>query len=377
MARTLKSDRWLFVVTLLLVGFSVVMVYSASAVQAVNRFEASPEYFLYRQLSWTVLGFLSMLAVMRVDYRAYKRPIVLWPLMAVTVALLIVALFMPEVNGARRWIRVSFINVQPSELAKVAAILFVAAVLERRMHRIGELGYALAPVGVVTMLLGGLVAIEDLGTAFILTAVVITMLFAAGLKWPHLVIAGVGFAAAVALFIVVEQYRWERLLSYFDPAGNHQLRQSFVAIGSGGLFGLGLTEGIQKLFYLPEAHTDFIFAVIAEELGLVGTTLTLACFLLIGWRGIRASVLAPDRFGSLLALGITSMITLQALVNITVVTGLAPTKGLPLPFISSGGSSMVINMIAMGLLLNVSERASATAATADRTGGRWLLGVEA
>lgn len=375
MARTLKSDRLLFLMTLLLVGASVVMVYSASAVQAVGRFELSPEHFLYRQLAWAAIGAFLMFLVMRVDYHLYQQPVVVWSLMAVTVTLLVVVLFGTPVNGATRWVSISFLNLQPSELAKLSVIIFTAAVLDRRMHRIGDVFYAITPVAVATFLFVGLILLEpDLGTSVVLVLVVVTMLFSAGLRLGHLTTAGLVLLPAVAALILSSDYRRRRFLAFLESEGSHQLRQSYLAIGSGGLFGLGLFDGVQKLFYLPEAHTDFIFAVIAEELGLVGTTLVLVCFLIIGWRGLRVSLLAPDRFGSLLAMGITMMVALQAMLNITVVTGLAPTKGLPLPFISSGGSSLLINMVAMGILLNVSQQSSKAVVTSANAPTRWILG---
>jgi cell division protein FtsW len=377
MARTLKSDRMLFLLTMLLVGVSVVMVYSASSIQAAGRYEVSAEHFLYRQMLWAIVGFGVMFVVMRVDYHIYQQPIVIWPMVGVTAVLLVVVLFGAEVNGATRWISVSFINLQPSEIAKLTAIIFTAAVLEWRMHRIGDVTYSVTPIAVVACGFVGLILLEpDLGTSVVLILVVVTMLFAAGLRLGHLVTAALVLVPAAAALILSSPYRRARFMAFFDPEGSHQIRQSYIAIGSGGVFGLGLFDGVQKLFYLPEAHTDFIFAVIAEELGLVGTTCILICFLVLGWRGLRVSLLARDRFGALLALGITMMVTLQALLNITVVTGLAPTKGLPLPFISNGGSSLLINMAAMGILLNVSQQASATAAATATGPARWVLGEQ-
>lgn len=372
MARTLKSDRWLFYATLLLVGLSVVMVYSASAVPAVGRFNRTAEFFLYRQLAYAVGGFWLLFLAMRVDYHVYQRPAAIWTFAAITIVLLIAVFAWPARNGAQRWITLPFLTIQPSELAKLAMVLFAAAVLDRRMHRIGEIRYAIAPVGLATLVFTLLIVSEpDLGTSAVLTAVVLAMLFTAGLRIWHLGLAGVLSLSAVGILIAIEPYRWDRIVQFLE--GSHQLKQSFLAIGSGGIFGLGLTGGIQKLYYLPEAHTDFIFAVIGEELGLIGTTFTLLCFLFVAWRGLRIALLAPDRFGALLAVGITLMVTLQALVNITVVTGLAPTKGLPLPFISSGGSSLVINLVAMGILLNVSQQTLPAKVVAGDAPA-WMLG---
>jgi cell division protein FtsW len=374
MARTLKSDRWLFYTTLFLVGLSVVMVYSASAVPAVRRFESTAEHFLYRQLVYAIGGFFLLFAAMRVDYHVFQRPAVIWSLFVATLVCLVAVFAWPARNGATRWIDLWIVSFQPSELAKLVLIVFTARVLDCRMHRIGELGYAVAPVAVASLLLIGLIYAEpDLGTSVMVALIVGSMLFVAGLRLPHLALAAVIALAAVALAVAVAPYRMGRLMQMFT--GGHQMNQSIIAIGSGGFSGLGLTQGIQKLFYLPEAHTDFIFAVIGEELGLVGTTLVLACFLFMAWRGLRIALLAPDRFGALLAVGITAMVALQALINITVVMGLAPTKGIPLPFVSSGGSSLVMNLTAMGILLNVSQQALPVK-TVPASQRSWILGQE-
>ena len=373
MARRLKSDKTLLVATLLLVGLSVVMVYSASAVQAAERY-STPTYFLLKQFIWAVIGLTLLLVAQRVDYGQYRRPAVIWSLLAVTVTLLFAALMAEPINGTHRWLSFRVMSVQPSELAKLAAILFTAALLERRMHRVNDVGYALAPIAMVTMGLAGLIVMgSDLGTSAVLVAIVGTILFAAGLSYRYLFGSLVLLLPAVMVLIVTADYRMKRILTFLDPweyefTGGFQIIQSLLAIGSGGVLGKGLMAGVQKLYYIPEPHTDFIYAVIAEEFGLIGTTLTLACFVLIGWRGLRVSLLAPDRFGALLALGITLMIVLQAFVNISVVTAIAPTKGIPLPFVSNGGSSLLINMVAMGILLNISQQVSLVTAGQAHTG---------
>jgi len=260
--------------------------------------------------------------------------------------------------------------MQPSELAKIAAIFFTTALLERRMHRVNDPADTLVPIGIVTLGLAALIVKEpDFGTAVVLTLVVTAIVFTAGLKYRYLFGALAVFALVAIALVVTEGYRMKRLLVFLDPwrdalGDGFQIIQSFIAVGSGGVLGKGLMAGVQKLFYIPEPHTDFIYAVIAEELGLIGATLILVCFGIIAWRGLRASVLAPDRFGALLALGLTMMVALQALVNISVVVGLVPTKGIPLPFVSNGGSSLVINLMAMGILLNISQQASSTAVAA-------------
>jgi cell division protein FtsW len=379
MARTLKSDRMLFLLTLLLVGASIVMVYSASTSLALSKCHG-PYYFLYKQLAWAVIGFGAMFAAMRVDYHTLRRPAVIGSLLVVTVLLLLAVFLAPSINGTRRWLPFHFFSLQPSELAKFVVILFTATILERRMHRIGDVAYSLAPVALVTLLLAGLVVSEpDFGTSAAIVLIVLSMTYAAGLRYRHLTTALMVIAPVAAVLVATKAYRLRRILAFLDPEGTKsdmgfQLYQSLIAIGSGGLLGRGLGGSIQKMFYLPEAHTDFIFAIIGEELGLVGTTVVLVAFLLIAWRGLRVSLLAPDRFGALLALGITMMIALQALLNITVVIGMAPTKGLPLPFVSNGGSSLLINLVAMGILLNISQQASATAAATSNERSAWTLG---
>jgi cell division protein FtsW len=378
MARTLKSDKTLFLLTTLLVGASIVMVYSASSVQAANKFQTS-YYFLAKQVVWSVLGFVLMFGAMQVDYHDYRRPAVIWSLLGVTGVLLLAVFFEPRINGTQRWLSFRLFSLQPSELAKLSVIVFTAAILERRMHRIADLVYAVAPIAIVTFGLAGLVLLEpDFGTAVSIVLIAIAMLYASGLRYRHLLTAFFAITPAAVALVVMKAYRFKRVLAFLDPEGTKlgdgfQLYQSLIALGSGGLIGRGLGGSMQKLFYLPEAHTDFIFSIIGEELGLIGTTIILGAFALLAWRGLRVALLAPDRFGALLAVGITMMIAVQAMLNITVVTGLAPTKGLPLPFVSNGGSSLLINMLAMGVLLNISQQASPTvAASMKRTD--WTLG---
>ena len=363
MARKLKSDKLLFTATLLLVCISIVMVYSASAVIATERWQA-PYRFLFKQAAWVLIGLSLMPIVMRIDYRSYRQPVVIWTGLGIVTVALIAVLFSKEVNGARRWMLLGPLGIQPSELAKIAIIIFTAALLERRMERINELSYALLPIGLATGGIVGLVLIEpDLGTAVSILVIASAMVFAAGVSYRYVV--GLAIAAIPALWVVImtSPYRVQRMMAFLDPwsdpqGGGYQVIQSMIAVGTGGIFGTGLMGGVQKLFYLPEPHNDFIYAVIAEELGLLGATTVLVCFCLITWRGLRTASRAPDRFGALLAVGLTAMIAFQALLNISVVTGLAPTKGIPLPFVSAGGSSLLINLLGMAILLNVSQHAS-------------------
>ena len=362
MARKLQSDKWLFLATLALVCISVVMVYSASAVVALDRYQ-QPYYFVTRQVLWAVLGLAVLSIVMRVDYRTYKNDQVVWVALAVVAALLIAVLFARPINGSRRWFGIGGFGVQPSELAKVAAVLFTAITLDRRMARINDVAYALSPIAVITGALAALILLEpDFGTAAALAIVVGVMVMAAGLSYQY-ILGLVAVTVPIGYVVLVSApYRLRRLTAFWcpecDPLGDgFHLLQSLIAVGSGGWLGRGLMGGVQKLFYLPEPHTDFIYAVIAEELGLLGATLVVVCFCVIAWRGLRAAVTAPDRFGAFLALGITTMVVAQAFLNISVVLGLAPTKGIPLPLVSSGGSSLVVNLASIGVLLNISQHA--------------------
>jgi cell division protein FtsW len=364
MARKLKSDNVLFLATVLLVGLSVVMVYSASAVVGLERF-GKPSLFLVKQAMWAALGMALLWLVMRIDYRTYRKPVFIWSCLGVATLALVAVLFSAPVKNARRWFGVGGIGVQPSELAKLAAIFFIAAILERRMHRIDDLKYALAPIALVV---GGFVVLillePDFGTSMSLALIAAVMVYAAGLSYRYLAAAALAALPAVYIIVMGASYRRRRLLSFLnpwdDPLGDgFQIIQSLIAVGTGGVWGRGLMNGVQKLFYLPEPHTDFIYSVISEELGLVGATVVLLCFCLITWRGLKVATQAPDSFGAFLALGLTTMVAVQALVNISVVLGLMPTKGIPLPFVSAGGSSLLINLVGMGVLLNVSQHATA------------------
>lgn len=365
MARKLKSDKWLFIATLVLVCASLVMVYSASAVIAMDRFQ-KPNFFLFKQATFALLGLVLMPVLMRIDYRNYRQPIVLWTALAMVGFALVAVLFGPRINGARRWFGIAGIGVQPSEFAKLVVVFFVAAILERRMDRIDDLRYSLVPVAIVLGGVVGLIMLQpDLGTALTIIVIVAAMVFAAGINYRYVV--GLLLVSLPAAYIVLmsADYRRRRIFSFLDPwadplGDGFQVIQSLIAVGTGGLFGRGLMAGVQKLFYLPYPETDFIYAVIGEEMGLLGTTLVLACFCVIAWRGLRTSMRAPDRFGAFLALGLTAMVVVQAFFNISVVLGLLPTKGIPLPFVSFGGSSLLMSMVGMGILLNVSQHASAS-----------------
>jgi cell division protein FtsW len=363
MARKLKSDKLLFTATLLLVCTSVVMVYSASAVVAMDN-NNDPYLFLFKQATFALLGLCLVQLMMRIDYRNYRQPVVIWTGLAIVALLLVVVLFGRPIKGATRWLNIGGLGIQPSELSKIVLIIFIAALLERRMDRIDDPSHTLVPIGLV---LAGFVALilpePDLGTSVALVVIAGVMVFAAGIDYRY--IAGLALSALPAFYVLVwrSDYRRDRIMAFLDPwadpLGNgYQMVQSTIAVGTGGLFGRGLMGGVQKLHYLPEPHNDFIYAVISEELGLIGATMVVACFCVIAWRGLRTALRAPDRFGAFLALGLTTMVAFQAFFNVSVVLGLLPTKGIPLPFVSYGGSSLLINLIGIGILLNVSQHAS-------------------
>jgi cell division protein FtsW len=360
MARKLQSDKWLFLATLALICASVVMVYSASALVALERFQ-QPYLFVTRQMMWAAVGIAVLSIVMRIDYRAYRNDRMIWLLIGAVGVMLVAVLFSRPINGTRRWFGIGGFGIQPSELAKMAAILFTALMLERRRTRINELQYSLLPIALIVGGIVGLILLEpDFGTSVSLLAVIGVMVFAAGLSYRYMF--GAALLALPALYVIVMQadYRRRRLLTFMDPwadplGDGFQVIQSLIAVGTGGVFGKGLMQGVQKLFYLPEPFTDFIYAVISEETGLIGASFVLLCFCVIAWRGLRTAMRAPDAFGAFLALGITMMLVLQALFNISVVLGLVPTKGIPLPLVSNGGSSMLINLVGVGVLLNISQ----------------------
>jgi cell division protein FtsW len=360
MARKLKADKVMFTATLLLVFASIIMVYSASALVALERFQ-QPYLFVIRQLMWAVLGIAGLWVAMHVDYRTYRNDAFVWALIAVVGLTLLGVLFSSPVNGTRRWLGIGGLGIQPSEFAKIVCVFFTALILERRMHRIDELSYSLLPIAIVVGPIVALVLLEpDFGTAMALVLIVAAMIFAAGLHYRYLIGTLLVVLPAIYVVLVSAPYRRRRLLAFWDPwadplGDGFQIIQSLIAVGTGGVFGRGLMAGVQKLFYLPEPHTDFIYAVIGEELGLIGATTTLVCFCLIAWRGLRITARAQDAFGAFVALGMTIMIVVQAFVNMSVVLGLMPTKGIPLPLVSAGGSSLVVSLVGMGVLLNISQ----------------------
>src|SRR5580693_6960530 len=362
-------DRWLFGVTVILCLVGAVMIFSASAVTAENKYSHS-YYFLVRQAVWLVLGLLGMFALMRTDYRRLREPAVVYSSLCIVLLLLVGTLFLDKSHETHRWIRYGPVGVQPSELAKLAVILYLAWFLDQKRRNKASMEFCkedllqtiLPAAGPVLLFVCLILAQPDMGTAVDIVLVATTILFAAGMSWKW--VAG-GFAASlpiVYLLITRVAYRNARLTSFLhpdsDPQGaGFQLMQSLIAVGSGGFTGVGLMESKQKLFYLPEAHTDFIFAVLCEELGFIGGAIVLSLFAVYGWRGIRSAFKTNDEFGRFAALGITVMILSQTMINLGVVLGMMPTKGIPLPFISYGGSSLLVMLLATGVLLNISRQA--------------------
>ncbi len=369
LARRSDTDRWLFIVTLALCLLGAVMIFSASAVTAQQQYGYS-YYFLGRQGVWLAFGLLGMFALMKLDYHRLREPAVVYTVLCLVVVMLIGTFFLDKSHATHRWIRFGAVGIQPSELAKLAVILYLAWFLDLRrrtptrleFHKQDLLQTIFPAAAPILVCIGLIVAQPDLGTSVDILLIMTAILFVAGLSWEWVALgAGAGLPVLFALIYFVS-YRHIRLVSFLhpdsDPQGaGFQLLQSLIAVGSGGFTGVGLMESKQKLFYLPEAHTDFIYAVICEELGFIGAVVVIILFAIYGWRGLRATFTAPDGFGRMLALGVTAMVLFQSLINFAVVLGMVPTKGIPLPFVSYGGSSLLVMLLATGVLLNISQQA--------------------
>jgi len=370
MPRILQPDRKLFGATLALCLLGTVMVFSASAV-VTRELGGSGYSFFLRQMICMVLGIGGMFALMNFDYRKLRQPRVIFIGLGVVQVLLIGVLFLDRSHATHRWVRFGPASIQPSEFAKLALILYLAWFLELRKpwrsrsqsFDINDPVHSLLPALAPVLVMAGLILLEpDMGTACMILLIALTMLFVSGLSLRYLGGAVLAAVPIIYLLIVRVPYRYHRLMAFRHPEADSQgygfqLLQSLIAVGSGGLTGVGLMESKQKLFYLPEPSTDFIYAVVAEELGFLGAVAVLALFAFWGWRAFRASIQAPDDFGRYLGLGITTMVVGQALINLSVVLGLMPTKGIPLPFISYGGSSLLVMLLATGVLLNISQHA--------------------
>ena len=354
-------DEVLFFVAIILLQIGIVMIYSSSTILAAENFN-DPYLFLKKDIIWVVLGISCILLFMNIDYYLLRKYI--YPLLAVSFFLLILVLlpqFGREVGGAKRWLNLGFFSFQPSELAKLVVIIYISHALVKKQDYLDDFGTGYLPnlliAGIFTMLI---MFQPDLGTAVLIAGVVFFLFIVAGIRYSHLLYSVLMILPFLVMAVMNVDYRRRRILAFLDPwrdpfDAGFQIIQSFLALGRGGFMGLGLGQGKQKLFYLPEPHTDFIFAVIGEELGFIGALTILALFAVLFLKGISIAKKCNDPFGKYLAFGIVMMITLQAIINIGVVVGLLPTKGLPLPFISMGGSSLLVNSIGIGILLNISK----------------------
>ncbi len=353
-----RSDIFLLSVVLFLVFTGVVMVFSASATVSHEKFDTS-YLFLTKQLIWTVMGIFLMLALVRVDYNKLQK--FSRPLMVFSLSLLVLVLLIDH-GEIKRWLKFGMVSFQPSEMAKFCLILYVADVLDRKGSKLQDLKKGLLPILIVTAMFLMLIYVEpDLGTAVILGLVILAMLFMGGVRLSHLL--SLLFLSVPLLYFAIFHvgYRRERMLTFLNPWADaqrigYQVVQALLALGSGGFLGEGLGASKAKLFFLPEPYTDFIFSIIGEELGFLGASLIVFLFVLIAWRGLRIATRAPNQFGNLLAAGITFLITFQAVLNISIVTACLPTKGITLPFLSYGGSSLVFSLIGVGMLLNISRQ---------------------
>jgi cell division protein FtsW len=351
----------LLVMILLLISLGVIFIYSSSCVYALQE-KGNPLYFLNRHLIFLGLGFLLSIAAMIIDYRdlrPWAKPIMLFSIFT------LVLLFVPGVGrtifGARRWFRIGPFSFQPSEFTKLAILIYMADLLSRKKGKIKDFQQGFLPPIIVLGVACLLIVIQpDLGNSILLGAIVLIMLFAAGAQIKHIGLLGLLSLPAIYFLVVKVPYRMARMMAFWDPWEDRQgvgfqLTQSQMALGSGGIWGVGLGKSVQKLFYLPAAHTDFVFSIIGEEIGLVGTLAVILLFAAFIWQGARIVKRTEDMFGYFLGIGIIVMIGLQAAINIGVSIGALPTKGLPLPFISYGGSALVVNMVSVALLLNISR----------------------
>lgn len=365
MSKKLSWDRSLFASAILILIVGLVMIYSASAIMAQQKFGGgNPYHFFVRQSLFLVAGALAMLGVMHLDLAWLRDRRVITGLLVGLGIALIAVLFQESVNGTHRWFVLPWFQVQPAEFAKPIMVLAVATFLARREDRINEFSGTLVPLGIVLAFVAGLILLQpDFGTAVTIVLVCSVMIFAAGLSWSRVLAFGALLVPAAIALILSAEYRRDRLLTFLDPEADplgkgFQVMQSLIAIGTGGITGLGIGNGRQKLFFLPEPHTDFIFSIIGEELGLLGAILLISAFAFLVWRGLRISWRTSDRFIFFAALGFTLMLGVQALLNLSVALSLLPTKGLPLPLVSYGGSSLVASLVAVGALLNLSQHTS-------------------
>ena len=359
MARKLAFDRVLFTAVVIPVGLGLVVVYSASGPMA-QRSGMEWNGLFVKQAMAALIGFGCMLIVMHLDYRLLKKPEVLYPALFVVFVLLIAVLFSPEINGSRRWLRIAGFSLQPSEIAKLLIVPYVAYQIDKKKDRLGELVFLLPTLGIAGLAALLVLTGKDLGTASMIGAPALLMIFLAGLSLRWVLGGAAVLLPLGALVIIASPYRRERLFAFLDPEAEplgrgFQLLQSEIAVGSGGLTGLGPGNSLQKLHYLPSPHADFVFAIVGEEYGFFGSLIFIGLFAVVLWRGVLAGLNAPDTFGRYLAWGFTAMLVVQATLHMSVGLGLVPTTGVPLPLISHGGTAMVMSLIAAGWILNVSQ----------------------
>ena len=366
MAEERRTDWFMFGLAAGLALFGTLMVYSASAMIAYRESQETSQFgYFYKQLTFALIGIAVMFILSRFDYRILNNRGVVYAILVITSLMLLAVFFFPAINGAKRWIRFGGFSVQPSELAKLALPIFLAWFLTKNDGSVGDLKKTVLPCLLGLLLLAGLVMAEkDLGTTMVLCAVFSAVYFAAGARILHIASVAALMVIAGAAALIFAPWRVARVMAFLDPYkysddAGYQVVQSLYAIGSGGVFGEGFAQGQAKLFYLPYPYSDFIFSVVGEELGLLGTLAVVLAFALLFWRGTRAAMMAPDRFGMLLGIGIITGLIVQALFNISVVISILPAKGIPLPFISYGGSSVVVSLAAVGILLSISRFAGA------------------
>jgi cell division protein FtsW len=362
MAKKLAFDKALFAAVLLLVGLGLVMVYSASAAVAQDS-DARVNPFLAKQAAAILLGLILMGMVMHLDYRRLCHWAVIYGGLFLVAALLVAALHAPKLNETHRWIFVGGVSIQPSELAKLALVPFLAFQLERKAGRVDQPELLVPALGVTGLLAILILQAPHLSAAVLLAATGVLILFLAGLSWKYIAGGALLLLPPAVYFAIGASYRRERLLSFLDPerdplGAGFQALQSLIAVGSGGVLGVGLGNSAQKLHFLPYPHTDYIYSIVGEELGMAGALTVLALFLLLAWRGARAGQRAPDLFGRYLAWGFTGLLLLQALLHCSVALALLPPTGIPMPFMTYGGSAMVTSLVAAGLILNVSQHAA-------------------
>lgn len=380
MAQRLKTDWILFLTILVLLCFGLVMVYSASSLVAVLKYHVPASYFFLRQLGWALVAVLALFYCMKRDYRRWNNPRIAFAGLGIVLLLLLIVYFADSTS--HRWLKAGPFSLQPSELAKPALALFLAFFLCRRLPAVNS-RFTIGPILICICVLALTVAVADFGTAVVLVSAAFGVMYVAGVRHRYLAaFLAMGLLFGVA-FIAMKPYRLARAIAFvdkdhkilnkIDPHGyivhyaeqtastsdpGYQQREAKIAVGSGGVFGAGLMESKQKLLFLPDAHTDFIYGIVGEETGLFGSALLVAGFLVILWRGLRAYAHAADQFGRYLALSVTVLIVVQAFINMSVVLGLLPNKGIPLPFVSYGGSSLLSTLVLMGMLLSVSEHSA-------------------